>query len=76
MTDPDDTIVDIELEYFNTASAKIILSLFKKISKVKEMGKELKINWSYTEDDEIIRDSGFDFAKLARLDFNMIEKAC
>lgn len=71
---PKDTTVNVELKYFNSSSAKVLLTLFKNLSEVKKSSFQLVVNWTYKEDDEDIMDSGLDFAKLSGLEFNLIEK--
>ena len=73
-TNPKVTTVNVELTYFNSATAKILLTIFKSLKLIRKKDFKLTINWRYAEDDEDIRNSGFDFAKLADLEFNMIEK--
>ena len=46
---------DVKLEYFNTASSKLILSIIKQIG---ESSKDISINWHYLEDDEDMLDVG------------------
>ena len=71
---PKDTIVNIDLEYFNTSSAKIILIFIKTLSKIKQSGYDLKVNWYYEEDDEEIIDSGHNFALSSQVKFHFIKK--
>lgn len=71
---PKDTIVNIDLEYFNTSSAKIILIFIKTLSKIKQSGYDLKVNWYYEEDDEEIIDSGHNFALSSKVKFQFIKK--
>jgi hypothetical protein len=71
---PKDTTVNVELKYFNSSSAKILLTLFKSLAVIKKSNFQLIVNWTYKEDDEDIMDSGLDFAKLSGLEFNLIEK--
>lgn len=73
ITNPKDTIINVELTYFNSAAAKILITAFKSLGNIKKQNCKLTINWSYSDDDEDIKDSGVDFAKLTGLDFNMIE---
>jgi hypothetical protein len=75
VTEPADTTVNIELDYFNSASAKILLLIFKTLAKIQQAGCSLKVNWAFQEDDDDIRDSGYDFSKLAKVDFNFICQA-
>jgi hypothetical protein len=70
---PTDTTVDVELYYFNSSSAKILLNIFKSITVITKNNLKLTINWKYSEDDEDIRDTGISFAKLCNVDFMMIE---
>jgi len=55
ITEPADiTCVDISLEYFNSASAKILINLLHKISQVQLKNKKFIINWYYEEGDDDI----------------------
>jgi hypothetical protein len=71
---PKDTTVNIDLEYFNTSSAKILVILFKTLSKIEKFGHKLTVNWYYAEDDEDIKDSGHNFSISAKVKFFFIEK--
>jgi hypothetical protein len=72
---PFDTTVNVELMYFNSASAKILLMIFKQLKMVRKKNFRLTINWRYSEDDQDILDSGMDFSTLCDLKFNFIEKS-
>jgi hypothetical protein len=74
ISNPKDTVVNVELKYFNSSSAKIILNIFKSLGEIKKKNLVLVINWKYNADDEDVKDSGQDFAKLSGLEFNLIEK--
>ena len=51
--DPNDqTEFAFKLEYFNTASSKIILDILLKLEEIMEKGKEVVIKWHYHEDEE------------------------
>jgi hypothetical protein len=71
---PKDTIVNIDLEYFKTSSAKILLIFIKTLSKIKHPGYDLKVNWYYEEVDEDIIDSGHNFALSSQVKFHFIKK--
>ncbi len=66
----DVTCVDINLEYFNSASAKIIINLLQKISYVQLKNKKFIINWYYEEGDEDILERGEYFSSVLHLPFN------
>ena len=69
----DQTIVDIELEYFNSGSAKFVMQILRELSEVMHAGKELKINWYYEEGDDDILERGEYYASILDLDINFIE---
>ena len=66
------TLVNIQLEYFNTSSSKCILDVFKKLESVN--GKtNITINWHYEEDDEDMLEAGEDYQAIINIPFKMIE---
>lgn len=72
--DPADlTCIDIQLEYFNSASAKYIIQLLQKFRKVLVLDKKFVINWYYEEGDEDILERGEYFALVLDLPFNFIK---
>jgi hypothetical protein len=70
---PDSTRIDIQLEYFNSASAKYIIKLLQKFRKVLVKDKKLFINWFYEEGDEDILERGEYFSSVLDIDFNFVE---
>lgn len=60
----DSTELDVKLEYFNTSSSKCLVEIFRKLEKLQEKGKEVKVNWYYEEDDEDMEESGEDFQEI------------
>ena len=70
----DKTVVNVQLEYFNTSSSKCILDVFKKLEDInKQEGKEVVINWYYEEDDEDMLEAGEDYQSILKIPFKMIE---
>lgn len=67
----DSTDFEIKLEYFNTASSKIILDVLTKLEKVKDAGKKVVIHWYYHEDDEDMEEAGQEFSELVELPFEL-----
>jgi hypothetical protein len=51
-----ETIVKVQLEYFNTSSSKCILDVFKKLESIS--GSDVQIKWYYEEDDEDMLEAG------------------
>jgi hypothetical protein len=64
------TIINIQLEYFNTSSSKCLLDLFKKLEAINN---EIVINWYYEEDDEDMLEAGEDYDAIINIPFRMIE---
>ncbi len=67
------TIVNIQLEYFNTSSSKCILDIFKKLELIYKKGSKVQINWYYEEDDEDMFEAGEDYQSIINIPFSMIE---
>jgi hypothetical protein len=66
----DVTCIEVNLEYFNSASAKILINLLQKISYVRLKNKKFVINWYYEEGDEDILERGEYFSSVLNLPFN------
>lgn len=69
----DITTVDIELEYFNSGSAKFVMQILRELSELIHAGKELKINWYFEEGDDDILERGEYYASILDLEINFIE---
>jgi len=67
------TVVNIRLEYFNTASSKCILDVFKKLEVLKKNSADVIINWYYEEDDEDMLEAGEDYESIIKVPFKMIQ---
>ena len=67
------TIVDIELEYFNSGASKYVLQMLKELMNVEDVGKTLEINWYYEEGDDDILERGEYFASILDKEINFVE---
>jgi hypothetical protein len=67
------TSVEMSLDYFNSASAKIFISLLQKITWVTISHKKFVINWYYEEGDEDILERGEYFASILDVPVNFIK---
>ena len=65
------TVVDILLEYCNTASTRCLLTILRCLEGIHRKGNEVTINWYYEEDDEDMRDAGEDYQSIVKLAFNI-----
>lgn len=67
------TKVDMALEYFNSASAKIFIHLLQKLTYVSLKNKRFVFNWYYEEGDEDILERGEYFSTVLDVPFNFIK---
>ncbi len=69
-TPADVTCVDMNLEYFNSASAKVFIHLLEKIKHVSLKNKKYVVNWYYEVGDEDILERGEYFSSILDIPFN------
>lgn len=60
-----ETVFVFKLEYFNTASSKLILDILSSLEDIEGA----KIHWYFYEDDEDMEEAGEEFSELIDLDF-------
>ena len=65
-------LVEIKLEYFNTASSKQIAKLFLQLENFIEKN-NISIKWFYEKEDNDMLISGTQYAKFLNLKFDFIE---
>lgn len=63
-----------ELIYFNSSSAKVLMSLFDMLEEVAEEGNQVVVTWCYEEDDDNMQELGEEFGEdLEKATFNLKE---
>ena len=67
------TRVDLNLEYFNSASAKILIYLLQKVTLFSLKNKKAIINWYFEDGDDDILERGQFFASVLKMEFNFIK---
>ncbi len=60
------SVLMMKLDYFNTASSKIILDIFNSIEKI---ANDRKIIWHYDKDDEDMLEAGQEFSEIVEVPF-------
>ncbi len=70
---PDETTVEVKLEYFNTSSSKTFLQIFKKLENIVRKKKKVIIEWYYEVDDYDMKECGEDYRTMLKVPFKMIE---
>jgi len=67
------TYVDMNLEYCNSASAKVLIHMLQKITYVRLKDKKFVFNWYYEDGDDDILERGEYFAAILDVPFNFIK---
>lgn len=68
----DETVLKIDLEYFNISSSKRLLFLLYKMNEISDSGKAAKVNWYYNEQDEDMFEVGQDYAFMVKFPFDFV----
>ena len=63
------TEVIIKLEYFNTASSKMILDILLKFEEIHNEGHDVVVSWYYMEDDEDMEEAADEYADIVDIPF-------
>lgn len=63
----------IKLEYFNTASSKLILDILLKLEEINQNGTPLKVKWFYLSSDSDMREAGEEYSEIVSLPFEITE---
>jgi hypothetical protein len=68
---PPKTVVDVNLEHFDTSSSKGLLDLIKRLRIIRDKNREVEIIWHYESSDEDILEAGESFKQITGLPFRM-----
>jgi hypothetical protein len=63
----------IKLEYFNTASSKLILDILLKLEEIFENGTPLKVKWFHLSSDSDMKEAGEEYSEIVGLPFEIVE---
>ncbi len=67
------TIVDVELEYFNSGTSKALLHILRIIVDLRNKENNITINWYYEAGDEDIYERGEYYSSILDFKFTFIE---
>ena len=67
------TELNIKLNYFNTASSKLILDILMILEEMVENNKQCIIKWHFEEDDEDMEEAGEEYSELIEVPFELIK---
>jgi hypothetical protein len=65
--------LSIKLEYFNTASSKLILDILLKLEDIYNTGTPLKVKWFHLASDSDMKEAGEEYSEIVGLPFEIIE---
>jgi len=72
-SDESEFVVDIELYYFNSSSAKFLFDFFEFLEESAEGGKRITVNWRYRAEDDTMQEAGEDFEEdVSSCSYNMV----
>lgn len=70
---PKNSSFKFKLEYFNTASSKIILDILMKLEEINSSNNaNINVDWYYMEADDDMLEAGEEYKELVEIDFNVI----
>lgn len=64
---------NFSFEYFNSLSAKFILDICKKLSRLRSDGDNIIVKWHYEEDDDDMHEVGQEMSRISKLPFEYVE---
>ncbi len=67
-------VFNLDLEYFNSSSAKYILDLCKMIASTRAKGREIILKWHYEADDMDMLEAGREMSRISKLPFDFVQK--
>ena len=65
--------IGVKLDYYNSASFLKLIDIFRIIQNIHQAGRKIIIEWHYSEDDDLIRETGEEISEISELPFNFIE---
>lgn len=69
----ENTTININLEFFNSGSARCIMDLLRSLETLMDSGKNISINWFFDADDEDMRGEIEIFESLVKIPFHISE---
>ncbi|HEX2968685.1 MAG TPA: DUF1987 domain-containing protein [Bacteroidales bacterium] len=63
--------LSFKLEYFNTASSKLILDILLKLEEIHSGGNEIKVDWYHLAGDSDMKEAGEEYSEIVGLPFEI-----
>ena len=61
-----------KMDYFNTASSKLILDILMKLEEINDEHEGITVEWHFREDDEDMEEAGEEYADIVDVPFEQI----
>lgn len=74
-TDKTPLLLKLDLEYFNSSSAKFLFDIFAQLRELNDEGVPVSVEWYYDEEDIDLREAGEDLSLLCEMPFKYCPKA-
>ena len=68
----DKTVFNFKLEYFNTASSKLLLDVLLKLEDIHNDGHDVLVKWHYPDDDEDMEEAGEEYSDIVEVPFEQV----
>jgi hypothetical protein len=67
------TTIVMKMDYFNTASSKVILDILYKFEDISNDGHSVLIKWYFPDDDDDMKETGEEYEQIVDVKFEHIE---
>lgn len=67
-----ESVFNFKLEYFNTASSKVILDIMLKLEEIHEAGNKVIVRWHHRDDEEDMLEAGEEYADIVAIPFEYV----
>lgn len=68
------TNLEVDLEYINSGSVKMVFNMLYLIEAIAEKGNEARITWCYRAGDELMQQKGEEFQKFLDVHVELVER--
>jgi len=66
--------LSIDLQYFNSSSAKFLLDIITELKKIIEVNVPFVVQWFHDEEDSDLKEAGADISLLVGMEFSFVPK--
>lgn len=67
------TVLTVQLDYFNTATAKVLMDLLKRMERARaDRGLDIEVHWMFLDLDEDLQEAGEEYASIVKVPFKLM----